>query len=158
MSQYLAQGVTREQVYTALATKISSTLGLNNFVRGWPIIQNLDVSQSPTGYLHQASSKPQQKRFLPPRYLDRALLCVAVAQQPIDPGITISPATQLNNYRDLLDTALASDQGGQHVCTLGGLVEHCWVVDDTIYEALVGSAWTMFRTHIEIQYFSINNT
>jgi hypothetical protein len=157
MSQYLAQGVSRETVYTALATKIATTLGLNSFVRGWPPLANLDVSQSPTGYLHQATSKPIQKWGHPPVYIDRALLWVLIAQQPIDPGITTSPSTQLNVLRDLLDTALKSDQGDQNVCTLGGLVHHCWAVEDTIFESIAGLAWTLFRTHIEIQYFSLNN-
>src|ERR1700680_1623665 len=153
MTQYLATGVTREQVYTTLASKISSTLGLNAFIRGLPIFANLDVSQSPTGYLHQAMSKPKQKWGMPPRYVDLSMLWVCMAQQPLDPGIQTSPATQLNVLRDLLDVALAPDQAHQRVCTLGGIVEHCWVVGDTIYENITGLAWTAWHTQIETEYF-----
>lgn len=159
MTQYAATGVTREQVYSALASKIQTTLGLNSLVRGWPILSNVDISQSPTGYLHQNSSKPIQEknRRLPPRYVDSVRLWVMVAQQNTDAGIQNSPSTVLNNLRDLLDLAFVSDQGDQFVCTLGGLVEHCWVTDDTTFESIANSAWTLFRTHIEVQYFSINN-
>jgi hypothetical protein len=157
MSYFTNTGVTRDAIYTALGTKISTTLGLNKFIRGWVTVGNLDVANSPTGFLHQAASKPIQKRGLPPRYIDKAHLLVAFANQTTDPGFTISPATALNNLRDLLDTALVGDQGDAFVCTLGGLVEHCWVTDDTIFEAISGSPWTCFRTFIEIQYFSANN-
>lgn len=159
MTQYTGQGVTREQVYIALEAQIQSVLNLKSFIRGWPIMSGVDSSQSPAGYLHQESSRPVHaaNRRLPPKYVDRARLWVMVAQQPSDQGIIVSPSTQLNNLRDLLDTALQGDQGDQYVCTLGGLVEHCWIVDDTIFEAVTGLLWTLFRTHIELQYFSVNN-
>lgn len=158
LTQYVSVGVTREAVYTALASKIQTTLGLNGIVRGWPIMSEMNITDSPCAYLHQESSKPTQKRYLPVRYLDRARLWVFVAQTSSDPGLVVSPSTQLNNLRDLLDTALAPDQGDQRVFTLGGLVEHCWVEDDTTFESISGTEWTLFRTHISVQYFSINNT
>lgn len=147
-------GVTREDLYTTLQTYLQYYMGLGAVYRNTPNWSNINITDSPVGFIDQISSEPKRpSQALFPFYYDKSLLWIAVNQQTADPNTTI--ATQLNNLRDTLDLALGPDQNafGQQ-CTLAGRALHCWVTQDTWTGTFTQGAWTGFRTFIEIDYLA----
>jgi hypothetical protein len=149
-------GVARETIYSALATQLRLTLGLNAVYRSrLNIGATADSNLSPVGYLMQAHSKAiRTKEMTPTRYLDTAIFSVAVAQKSVDPNFTA--ATALNNLRDALDLALMRDQPDMWRCTLGGIVDYVRPMMDIYGETLQNDVWTAFTTTLEFLYTPIN--
>jgi hypothetical protein len=151
-------GVTRESLYETLQVYLQYYMGLNAVYRNTPNWSNINITDSPVGFLEHLGSKPQRpSQTLYPFYIDRNLLWVAINQQTADPNSTLD--TQINNLRDNLDVALSTDQNafGQ-VCTLAGRAMHCWVSDDTWAGAFTQGAWTGFRSLIEIRYITVGDS
>lgn len=78
----------------------------------------LYISEASESYVYQ--SENLQKRSISPMifvYVDRGL----------DTSNGVIPAVQLNDIMDAIDLALAPDNALTGRCTLGGLVEHCYI-------------------------------
>ncbi len=126
---------TREAVYAALFARFAGLVdagGTKTFIvaerklRDWETVQ---AEECPYLGQTQGGQSTIQRRGLPTQWKLGARLYIYVkTNASMLPSET--PASTLNPILDAVDGALApdaTDSKGDAVCTLGGLVSHCWI-------------------------------
>lgn len=126
-------GPTREQVYQALFTQLSSAADFRTKSRRYQPPPNIGIGDMPALFQVQMSENARPQRNVPVIWL---LKCDAIIYVPVnDP--TLIPSQVLNPYIDAISTALAPSPLSD-VQTLGGLCQHCWIEGDLeIYEGVL---------------------
>jgi hypothetical protein len=120
----MANGAAREDVMTALATLLSSTLtplGLKSLSRRLVKPESITSAQSPCAFLVEMTDDYQrQSPALPPT---RHMLADLYLYNDIGDDPNAIPSTPINQMLDALDVALKPTDPSQRL-TLNGLVEY----------------------------------
>jgi hypothetical protein len=115
--------INRGIIFTALLSKISATPGIVTCGRKLKLWADVPPTQQPAAFIRRVRDIPEQKRGVPAKWRLYREIYLYVHDTVNAPG---------DKLDDLLDSivnvTLASDHPSKDsVCTLGGLVEHCWV-------------------------------
>ena len=116
----------RETIYAALFTQVSTAAGFTTKSRRLRHWDDVRAEEMPALFQTQITENAEQRRGVPGKWSLHAQLWVYVstaAQQ--DP--TVVPSQLLNPLLDAIEYALRPDDVANSVCTLGGLVSHCWI-------------------------------
>lgn len=85
----------------------------------------------PALFLRNVSDKFERREKQPPR---RIMQVEAWIYSKAGANPDIAPGVALNNILDALETALAPDNVLDNRMTLGGLVYHCWIEGESLYD------------------------
>lgn len=113
----------RKAIYAALFNKIKTIPGIVTTSKKLKMWSDVSPAQQPHISMRRLNDAPVQQRGVPTKwYMHRELYLYVIDKGPDGPG---------DKLDDLLDSiisiALAHDHPSKDVCTLGGLVEHCWI-------------------------------
>jgi hypothetical protein len=148
-------GQGRETIYAYLQALLENTMQLTSIRRGYPVWNQLNVNDSPVGFMHVEGGRASNRYGFPPVYQDAVTFWVGLVQPSLDPKSV--DQTGLLNLRDVLEKAFLSDQGDQHVSTMRGRVISLWVVQDFYQESQSVGSWTSFVSRFEVRYLSAFN-
>lgn len=147
---YSYPGVKRELVYSTLAKRLGSGLGITVYRKRLEL-SKFDVGASPLGMLMLSTDDRYViKKYAPARYFDRCQFIVGISQRTQD--FNHVPATPILNLRDALDAALVKDSPDMQQCTLGGIVDYVHITRTIYHESLQGTTWTGFECVLEFLY------
>lgn len=126
----------RETVYAALFAKLFSMqsavdplpAGTFKMVsRRWQTFDDVPSESMPCLFLNQVGEDPAQSRGLPGKWTLHTHLWIYINSEA-QTDQTVIPSQILNPLIDAIENvALAPDDHSKMVCTLGGLVSHCWI-------------------------------
>ncbi|PFH29142.1 hypothetical protein [Burkholderia sp. JKS000303] len=119
----------REPIYLALFAKLSAISGLvttSRRLRHWNDVQPVE---QPALFQVQVRENQKPRKGIPALVTFRCELYLYVNTGNALADVT--PATELNQFMDAIEAALAPDAltGFQ---TLGGTVSHCWIEGDIV--------------------------
>lgn len=125
-----------EPIYAALFGRVSGIAGLKTRSRKLKHWADVPAKQQPALYMSQAGETPEQTRGLPAKWRLKAELYLYV--NPGE-GRDVIPAQVMNPMLADIRAALAPDNVVSKVCTLGGLVSHCWISGEVeVYDGVLG--------------------
>jgi hypothetical protein len=116
--------MTREPIYAALFEKlrvISSLVTASRKLKHWADVP--DIQQPALFQAQKSENVTGMPKF--PRVWELAVDVYLYVKTAKDPQA--APSTILNPLMDAVQNALAPDDPKLERCTLGGLVEHCWI-------------------------------
>lgn len=116
----------REAIYQALFDKLAAVPGLKTKSRKLRHWTDVPAAEQPALFQAQGSQSAVTTSGTATRWTLNADIYVYVKTMG-----AASPATQLNNMLDAIETALAPDNPIKNTNTLGGLVVHCRI-DGTV--------------------------
>ncbi|RQS15530.1 hypothetical protein DF105_00940 [Burkholderia stagnalis] len=119
----------REPIYAALFAKVSAIAGLVTTSRRLRHWSDVTPVEQPALFQVQIRENQRPRKGIPALVSFRCELYLYVNTGNDLHDVT--PATQLNQFMDAIEAALAPDRltGFQ---TLGGTVSHCWIEGDVI--------------------------
>lgn len=119
--------IDRESIYQALFAKLSAIDGLKTKSRKLKHWNDVGPAQQPALFVAHKNEHTQPKQGMPPI----KTLTVDVYVYVKTTGNQI-PSTVLSKYLAAVDDVLKPDTAPFiNKCTLGGLVEHCWIEGTT---------------------------
>jgi hypothetical protein len=120
--------VARESIYSALWALVSGIPGLVTASRRLVHWSDVPPEAQPALFQAQKDQAAEPHLGLPTKWRLRAELFLYVNSGA---DMTLVPATQLNNFVDAIDAALAPPIG-QVAQTLGGLVQYCRISGEVL--------------------------
>mgnify|MGYP000382041799 CR=1 FL=1 len=119
--------VNRETVYNALFDRLKTIEGLRTSSRTLKHWTDVPAAQQPALFVsHKSESTDPRPNGAPPKKTLMLDVYVYVKTQ------NQTPSTALNRLLQAVDEALKPDTPPQMgLCTLGGLVAHCWIEGTT---------------------------
>lgn len=117
----------RETIYAALFAKVTGAAGFITTSRRLQHWADVPTPNMPALFQAQKDQKVERNGRLPAKHHLPAELYVYVHAGD-DPNV--APAPTMNALIDAIENALAPDDPDKLVCTLGGLVTHCWISGD----------------------------
>lgn len=126
--------VSRESVMVALFARLKAMKDAGLFVtvsRRLKSFDDVPAQNQPALFMSEISQSFTQRNGYP-RVLEMKVELYVYAQSNAVPDDESSPGSVMNPLLDAIEAALAPDDTeGRRVCTLGGLVHHCWIEGDT---------------------------
>ncbi|WP_207000739.1 hypothetical protein [Trinickia mobilis] len=119
--------MTREPIYQALFAKLQTITGVNTFSRRLELWSDVQPPNQPAIFQAQVKERQEPRKGLPAKVILEVNVYLYVYSGN---DMNVVPATQLNQFMDAIEAALAPDVNG--VQTLGGTVSHCWIEGETI--------------------------
>lgn len=120
---------TREAIWNAVLAKLAATVGAKSASRRFVPFDQIPAESQPALFLAQTHETHKQHTGRPAILRLKADLFLYTNRGGND---QILPSTALNTMLDALDAALAFDDVAMGRCTLGGIVQHAWIYEDTI--------------------------
>lgn len=125
-----------EPIYAALFAKVSGIAGVKTRSRKLKHWADVPAKQQPALYMSQSGETPEQVRGLRAKWRLKAELYLYV--NPGE-GRDVIPSQVMNPMLADIRAALAPDNVVANVCTLGGLVSHCWISGEVeVYDGVLG--------------------
>lgn len=125
-----------EPAYAALFAKLAAISGLKTSSRKIKHWSDVPAKQQPALFMIQGGETPEQNSGLNPKWRLKAEIYLYV--NPGE-GKSIIPSQVMNGLLKNVRDALAHDSIMARVCTLGGLVTHCWISGEIeVYDGVLG--------------------
>lgn len=126
---------TREQVYSALFTLLSTTPAITalvtSFSRVFSIIDQVEPADMPRLMVWE---QPEKSEFAGPAMSRKRVWNAAIVVYFQNTDKTVAGATIINPIIDAIEAAMRWDNPSAGKLTLGGLVEYCRIEGQTIKE------------------------
>lgn len=116
-----------EAIFAALFSKVSTSAGYTTTSRRLKHWADVEVANMPALFQAQKDRKVERTGRKPAIHRLAADIYIYV-NAGSDPNA--APAPIINPLIDAIENSLAPDDASGTVCTLGGLVTHCWVAGD----------------------------
>lgn len=121
---------TREQVFEALFARMQTIPNIVSYSRRMTLPPLVPINLQPALMQWEQPEIARNQTGLPDKRVWEAYIVIVIT----NPDITLAGATIINPFIEAVETALAVDDFGRNVCSLGGLVHYARVEGSILKE------------------------
>lgn len=121
---------TREQVFQALFARMQTVPGMTTYSRRITLPHQVPPGDQPALMMWEQPEAARNRTGLPDKRVWEAWIVLVFT----NPDVTVPGATIINPMLEAIEAALAVDDFGRNVCSLGGLVHYARIEGNVIKE------------------------